>query len=89
VLGNDVETARKVVPEALTLQEAGVFAIIFKAVPAKLSAYVTRKIRVLTISIDGGPGCSGQLLVTTDVLGLYDKFTPLFAKNTWMSARSR
>jgi len=49
-------------------------------VPAKLSAYVTRKLRVPTISIGGGPGCSGQLLVTPDVLGLFDAFTPSFAK---------
>ena len=80
VQGKDVETARKVVSEALALQEAGVFAIIFEAVPAKLSAYVTRKLRVPTISIGGGPGCSGQLLVTPDVLGLFDRFTPSFAK---------
>jgi 3-methyl-2-oxobutanoate hydroxymethyltransferase len=78
--GKTVETARKVVREALALQEAGVFAIIFEAVPAKLSAYVTRKLRVPTISIGGGPGCSGQLLVTPDVLGLFDAFTPSFAK---------
>jgi len=80
VQGKDVETARKVVSEALALQDAGVFAIIFEAVPAKLSAYVTRKLRVPTISIGGGPGCSGQLLVTPDVLGLFDRFTPSFAK---------
>ncbi len=80
VQGKDIDTARKVVSEALALQEAGVFAIIFEAVPAKLSAYVTRKLRVPTISIGGGPGCSGQLLVTPDVLGMYDNFTPSFAK---------
>jgi len=80
VQGKDIETARKVVSEALALQNAGVFAIIFEAVPAKLSAYVTRKLRVPTISIGGGPGCSGQLLVTPDVLGLFDRFTPSFAK---------
>ena len=80
VQGKSVETARKVVREALALQEAGVFAIIFEAVPAKLSAYVTRKLRVPTISIGGGPGCSGQLLVTPDVLGMFDAFTPSFAK---------
>jgi 3-methyl-2-oxobutanoate hydroxymethyltransferase len=78
--GKTVETARKVVREALALQEAGVFAIIFEAVPAKLSAYVTQKLRVPTISIGGGPGCSGQLLVTPDVLGMFDAFTPSFAK---------
>lgn len=78
--GRDIDSARKVVSEALALQDAGVFAIIFEAVPAKLSDYVTRKLDIPTISIGGGPQCSGQLLVTPDVLGLYDTFTPSFAK---------
>jgi 3-methyl-2-oxobutanoate hydroxymethyltransferase len=80
VQGKDVETARKVVREALALQEAGAFMIIIEAVPAKLSAYITKKLRVPTMSIGGGPGCSGQLLVTPDVLGMFDTFTPSFAK---------
>ena len=80
VQGRSVDTARKVMTEALALQDAGVFAIIFEAVPAKLAAYVTAKLDVPTISIGGGPGCSGQLLVTHDVLGMYDAFTPSFAK---------
>lgn len=80
VQGKSIETARKVVRESLALQEAGAFAIIFEAVPAKLAAYTTKKLRVPTISIGGGPGCSGQLLVTHDVLGLFDQFTPKFAK---------
>ena len=80
VQGRSLDTARKVMTEALALQEAGVFAIIFEAVPAKLAAYVTNKLDVPTISIGGGPGCSGQLLVTHDVLGIYDEFTPSFAK---------
>ncbi len=78
--GRTVETARKVVSEALALQEAGAFAIIFEAVPAKLSTFITKKLRVPTISIGGGPGCSAQLLVTYDVLGMFDTFTPKFAK---------
>jgi len=80
VQGKTIETARKVMREALALQEAGAFAIIFEAVPAKLSAYVTQKLQIPTISIGGGPGCSGQLLVTPDVLGMFDAFTPSFAK---------
>lgn len=80
VQGKSIETARKVVSEALALEEAGAFAIIFEAVPAKLAAYTTKKLRVPTISIGGGPECSGQLLVTYDVLGMFEAFTPKFAK---------
>ena len=80
VQGKDMESARKVVRDALELQEAGAFMIIIEAVPAKLSAYITKKLRVPTMSIGGGPHCSGQLLVTPDVLGMFDKFTPSFAK---------
>jgi 3-methyl-2-oxobutanoate hydroxymethyltransferase len=80
VQGKDVESARKVVREAIELQEAGAFMIIIEAVPATLSAYITKKLRVPTMSIGGGPRCSGQLLVTPDVLGMFDKFTPSFAK---------
>ena len=57
-----------------------VFSIIFEAVPGRLAEYVTKKLDVPTISIGGGPGCSGQLLVTYDVLGMFDTFTPSFAK---------
>jgi 3-methyl-2-oxobutanoate hydroxymethyltransferase len=78
--GRDIASARKVVSEALALQAAGCFAIIFEAVPTKLSDYVTQKLDIPTISIGGGPKCSGQLLVTPDVLGLYDNFIPGFAK---------
>ncbi len=78
--GRTIDTARKVIRESLALQEAGAFAIIFEAVPDRLAAYITQKLIVPTISIGGGPGCSGQLLVTHDVLGLYDKFLPKFAK---------
>jgi len=78
--GRTIDTARKVVREALALQEAGAFAIIFEAVPGKLAEYVTKKLRVPTISIGGGPGCSGQLLVTYDILGMFEDFTPSFAK---------
>ena len=78
--GRDIDSARKVVSEALALQEAGCFSIIFEAVPTKLADYVTQKLDIPTISIGGGPKCSGQLLVTPDVLGMYDNFIPGFAK---------
>ena len=78
--GRTMDTARKIMTEALALQEAGAFSIIFEAVPGRLAEYVTKKLDVPTISIGGGPGCSAQLLVTYDVLGMFDDFTPSFAK---------
>lgn len=78
--GRTIETARKIMTEALALQDAGVFAIIFEAVPGLLAEYVTEKLDVPSISIGAGPGCNGQLLVTYDVIGMFDEFTPSFAK---------
>lgn len=80
VQGKTLDAARKVVREAFALQEAGAFAIIFEAVPGKLGTWLTSRLRVPTISIGGGPGCSGQLLVTYDVLGLFQGKPPKFAK---------
>lgn len=78
--GRTIDTAKKIMTEALALQDAGAFSIIFEAVPGRLAEYVTKKLDVPTISIGGGPGCSAQLLVTYDVLGMFDTFTPSFAK---------
>lgn len=78
--GRTIDTARKIMTEALALQDAGVFAIIFEAVPGRLAEYVTEKLDVPSISIGAGPGCNGQLLVTYDVIGMFDEFTPSFAK---------
>jgi len=80
VQGRDAKTAQKLIDDALALQEAGCFAILMEAMPDRLAAHITAKLHVPTIGIGAGAGCDGQVLVFHDLLGLYDRFTPKFAK---------
>jgi 3-methyl-2-oxobutanoate hydroxymethyltransferase len=72
--------ARKLFEDALALEEAGCFAIVLESVPARLAEYVSKRLGVPTIGIGAGAGCDGQVLVTHDMLGLFDRFTPKFVK---------
>ena len=78
--GKDEKTAQKIIDDALLLEEAGVFAIVLECVPALLSKMVTERLKIPTISYGAGIYCDGQGLVAPDVLGLFDRFTPKFAK---------
>ncbi len=72
--------ARKLLEDALALEEAGCFAIVLESVPARLAEYVSKHLSIPTIGIGAGAGCDGQVLVTHDMLGLFDRFTPKFVK---------
>jgi 3-methyl-2-oxobutanoate hydroxymethyltransferase len=74
------ESARRLLEDALLLEEAGVFAVVLESIPARLAALVSRRLAIPTIGIGAGNGCDGQVLVTSDLLGLYDRFTPRFVK---------
>jgi 3-methyl-2-oxobutanoate hydroxymethyltransferase len=74
------ECARKLMEDALLLEKAGVFAIVLESIPARLGALVSKQLSIPTIGIGAGSGCDGQVLVTNDMLGLYDRFTPRFVK---------
>jgi 3-methyl-2-oxobutanoate hydroxymethyltransferase len=78
--GADPSQAGRIKQEALLLQESGVSAIVLEKIPAPLAAEITASIAIPTIGIGAGPDCDGQVLVMHDVLGLYDKFTPPFAR---------
>jgi 3-methyl-2-oxobutanoate hydroxymethyltransferase len=80
VQGRTAEGARALLEDALTLEDSGCFSIVLESVPARLAAYITERLEVPTIGIGAGAGTSGQVLVTHDILGLYDRFTPRFAK---------
>lgn len=76
----DELSAKKLVKDALAVQEAGAFAVVLECVPAKLAEYVTSILDIPTIGIGAGAGCDGQVLVYQDMLGMYSDFTPKFVK---------
>lgn len=80
VQGRDLESAHKMIADARGLAQAGVFALVLECIPGELAALVTRAVDVPTIGIGAGPQCDGQVLVTNDLLGLFEKFTPVFVK---------
>jgi 3-methyl-2-oxobutanoate hydroxymethyltransferase len=79
IQGKSREQARALLGDALSIQEAGAFAIVLELVPEQLAAAITERLRIPTIGIGAGAGCSGQVLVVTDLLGLGD-FVPRHAK---------
>jgi len=78
--GKTVEAARKLIADAQALEEAGAFSIVLEAIPARLANVITHTVSVPTIGIGAGSGADGQVLVTHDLLGLFDRFTPKFVK---------
>lgn len=78
--GRDAQAARRILEDALLLQEAGCFSLVLESVPARLAEYISEKLEIPTVGIGAGPSCDGQVLVTHDLLGLFDKFTPRFVK---------
>lgn len=72
--------ARRLVDDAIALEEAGVFSIVLEAVPAVVAERATRAVSVPTIGIGAGPGCTGQVLVWHDLLGLTDGHVPKFVR---------
>jgi 3-methyl-2-oxobutanoate hydroxymethyltransferase len=77
--GKTEADAERILQEAIALEQAGVFAIVLEHIPAKLALQITQKISIPTIGIGAGKYCDGQVLVTSDVLGLSAKQPP-FAK---------
>jgi len=78
--GKTLEAARRLIDDAHALEEAGAFSVVLEAVPARLAALISRSLTIPTIGIGAGAGCDGQVLVTHDLLGLFDRFTPKFVK---------
>ena len=68
--GKDEAGAKKVREDALAVQEAGAFAVVLELIPEDLAAQITSELSIPTIGIGAGPGCDGQVLVTSDLLGL-------------------
>jgi 3-methyl-2-oxobutanoate hydroxymethyltransferase len=79
VQGKSREQARALLADALAVQEAGAFAIVLELLPGQLAQAITERLRIPTIGIGAGAGCSGQIQVITDTLGLGD-WTPRHAR---------
>ena len=62
------------------MAEAGAFAVVLECVPAEVAARVTAEVPIATIGIGAGPECDGQVLVTPDLLGLFEGFRPKFVR---------
>ena len=74
------EAANELMLDALALEDAGAFALVLEAVPDEVAAAVTSRVQIPTIGIGAGPECDGQVLVSYDMLGLFDEFVPPFVK---------
>ncbi|MGD1896292.1 MAG: 3-methyl-2-oxobutanoate hydroxymethyltransferase [Phormidesmis sp.] len=77
--GKTAEDAERILKEAIALEKAGVFAIVLEHIPADLARKISQTLSVPTIGIGAGPDCDGQVLVTSDLLGL-SEWQPPFAK---------
>jgi 3-methyl-2-oxobutanoate hydroxymethyltransferase len=80
VQARTADSARALFDDALALQEAGCFAVVLESVPQRLASFVTERLEIPTIGIGAGSGTSGQVLVLHDIVGLYDRLAPKFAK---------
>jgi len=78
--GKTAVAAKRLLEDALFLEEAGCFSLVLESVPAQLAKLVSQRIQIPTIGIGAGVGCDGQVLVSHDLLGLFDRFTPKFVK---------
>lgn len=80
VQGRDELAAKKLIEDALAVEDAGAFAVVLEGVPSKLASLITKKLNIPTIGIGAGASCDGQVLVYQDMLGMFSDFTPKFVK---------
>lgn len=78
--GKTAAAAKRIYEDAIFLQDAGCFSLVLEAVPGRLAELISEKLDIPTIGIGAGIGCDGQVLVTHDLLGLFDRFTPKFVR---------
>ncbi len=78
--GRTASAAKRLLEDALWLEEAGCFSLVLESVPARLAQFISKRLSIPTIGIGAGLGCDGQVLVTHDMLGLFERFTPRFVK---------
>ena len=80
IQGKTSEKIEEILRSAKKLEEAGCFAIVFELMPEESAKYVTENLNIPTIGIGAGKYCSGQIVVTDDILGKFTDFAPKFVK---------
>jgi 3-methyl-2-oxobutanoate hydroxymethyltransferase len=80
VQGRGEEGRKRLLEEARALEDAGAFSMVIEAVPMDLAGEITGALSIPTIGIGAGPHCDAQVLVLHDLLGLFERFLPKFAK---------
>jgi 3-methyl-2-oxobutanoate hydroxymethyltransferase len=80
VQGRDAQQAKKILDDAVALDQAGCYAIVLEGMPSDLAKQITDKVSCPTIGIGAGPDCDGQVLVIYDLLGMNEEFRPKFVK---------
>lgn len=80
VQGKTSEQARKLMDDAMAVEQAGAFAIVLECVPSELGKMISQALTIPTIGIGAGAECDGQVLVFTDLLGISGKPVPKFVK---------
>jgi 3-methyl-2-oxobutanoate hydroxymethyltransferase len=80
VQGRTAESARKIVEDALALQQAGAFLLVLECVPDRLGELISKKLEIPVIGIGAGPNTDGQVLVFHDLVGIQSGFAPKFVK---------
>jgi 3-methyl-2-oxobutanoate hydroxymethyltransferase len=78
--GKTAGKARRIVEDAIALEDAGCFSLVLEAVPPPVAARIGERLTIPTLGIGSGPDCDGQVLVLHDILGLYEGRSPRFAK---------
>ena len=76
----DEKAANELILDAVALEDSGAFAVVLEAIPEEVAEAVTSRLKIPTIGIGAGPYCDGQVLVSYDMLGLFDTFVPPFVK---------
>jgi 3-methyl-2-oxobutanoate hydroxymethyltransferase len=80
IQGRGEEGLMALLDDARAVQEAGAYSLVLEGIPADAARQVTDEVDIPTIGIGAGPHCDGQVLVTNDLLGIYDQFVPKFVK---------
>ncbi len=81
VQGKNMQRAKQIVEDALSVQEAGAFMVTLECIPEKLASLITDILDIPTIGIGAGNGCDGQVLVYHDMLGMFTDLKPKFVKH--------